>query len=255
MSATAPTAVKYPSRIISYDGFQLYAAPCPRRHEKLLPWIIQFCSRPENRWFAEVPVEYVDDRFNGYGLQKFIPNIDLAREMICDHHALEWFYLTDEQIQALHDQAKHLYGLIHARWICTSAGLTAMAQKIFRARRFGVCPRFHCKGMPLMPVGLSPLPNRHSVKLFCGRCVDVYNPPVEKRIDGAYFGPAFPSVFLVVHPNKDRRERFVKGEQTLFGFKIRGNRLDSGPHASNHHLKEDELNPKKETERAVQTDD
>jgi casein kinase II subunit beta len=159
--------------------------------------------------------------------------------MLCDHHSLEWYYLTDEQVQALHDQAKQLYGLIHARWICTNPGLEAMFKKVFRSRRYGVCPRFHCRGMPLMPVGLSPIPNRHSVKLFCPRCADLYR--ADQMIDGAYFGPAFPSVFLVAHPSKDGRRKFVKGEQKLFGFAIRANRLDEGPHASNHHLAEGEL--------------
>jgi casein kinase II subunit beta len=248
MSTKVVLAVKYPPRVISYDGFQLYASPCPCKHASLLPWITQFCVQPEHRWFAEVPLAYADDTFNYYGLQKSVPNYALVREMICDHHSLEWYYLNDEQVQALHDQAKHLYGLVHARWICTGAGLAAMQRKIFRRRRYGVCPRFHCKGMPLMPVGLSPLPNRHSVKLFCGRCVDVYTAPPEQKIDGAYFGPAFPSVFLVAYPNRDGRRRFRTGEQTLFGFAIRGNRLESGPHASNSHRHEDELNEREAPE-------
>jgi casein kinase II subunit beta len=236
-----PGPTRYPPRLITYDGFQIYAAACPSGHPSLLPWITQFCARPENRWFAEVPLAYAQDMFNSYGLQKYIPNHSLAREMMCDHHLPNWAFLDDEQIRAVHDQAKCLYGLIHARWICTGTGLRVMWRKIFKAKRFGVCPRFHCKGMPLMPVGLSPVPNRHSTKLFCARYADIYVAPPDRQIDGAFFGPAFASVFAIAFPHRDKRKHYVKGEQKLFGFAIRNNRLDLGPHGTNRHLEEDEL--------------
>jgi casein kinase II subunit beta len=240
--------VRYPPRLISYDGFLIYAAPCPSVHPSLLPWIKQFCAKPEHRWFAEVPLAYAQDTFNSYGIQDYLPNHALAREMMCDYHRPTWSALNDEQIQAVHDQAKHLYGLIHARWICTGDGLNTMRRKIFKARRFGICPRFHCKGMPLMPVGLSPVPKRHSVKLFCARCADIYFPPPDRQIDGAYFGPSFPSVFMIAFPHQDRRTKYIKGEQKLCGFPIRGNRLDSGPHGTNRHFEEDELDQEENNE-------
>jgi casein kinase II subunit beta len=118
-----------------------------------------------------------------------------------------------------------------------------MKIKSFKKRRFGTCPRFYCKEAPLLPVGLSPFPNRHSAKLFCPRCADVYKPPADKIVDGAHFGPAFPSVFLVNFPKYDGRKHFANGQRTVFGFRIHReqDRLEMGPHASNRHKDEDEL--------------
>jgi hypothetical protein len=49
-------------------------------------------------------------------------------------------------------------------------------------------------------------------------------------------------VLLVAFANKDVRRKFLKRDQTLFRFTIHNGLLDSGPHATNHHLDEDELN-------------
>jgi casein kinase II subunit beta len=119
-----------------------------------------------------------------------------------------------------------------------------MKEKIFQKRRYGVCPRFYCRAIPLMPMGTSPVPNRHSAKLFCSRCVDLYRPPPEKRFDGAHFGPAFPSVFLVNFPDFDGRRRFHPVEHRIFGFKIYRDPIALGPHATNDHRNEDELLPR-----------
>jgi casein kinase II subunit beta len=232
---------RFPPRIIEYDGFSIWAKPyqsCPEGHPS---WVKQFCQRRVNSWYVRIAFEYLNDRFNYYGLEGYVPNFRLARELITDTHSLEWRYLSDSAIIEIHEQGKQLYGLIHARWICTTRGLSLMRRKAFKKRRYGLCPRFYCRSVPLLPMGTSPIPNRHSAKLFCVRCADIYKPPPEKRFDGAHFGPAFPSVFLVICHDCDGRGRFFPPTHRIFGFKIYRGLDEVGPHASNVHRDEAEL--------------
>lgn len=104
-----------------------------------------------------------------------------------------------DQIEA---SARHLYGLIHARFIITTRGLGKMVEK-YKKFDFGRCPRVLCYGQPLLPVGLSDIPYQKAVKLYCQRCEDIYSPKSTRhgQIDGAYFGSTFPHMLLMVYPN------------------------------------------------------
>jgi len=73
----------------------------------------------------------------------------------------------------------------------------------FKRVDFGRCPRVLCQSQPLLPVGLSDIPYEKSVKLYCGRCEDVYSPKSSRHgsIDGAYFGTSFPHLLFMVYPH------------------------------------------------------
>ena len=60
-----------------------------------------------------------------------------------------------------------------------------------------------CQSQPLLPVGLTDVPYEKSVKLYCGRCEDIYSPKSSRHgsIDGAYFGTSFPHLLFLVYPN------------------------------------------------------
>jgi casein kinase II subunit beta len=51
----------------------------------------------------------------------------------------------------------------------------------YEKRSFGRCPRTLCHGTPALPLGLSPDLAKATVKLFCPRCEDVYDPPKTGR--------------------------------------------------------------------------
>jgi casein kinase II subunit beta len=59
-----------------------------------------------------------------------------------------------------------------------------------------------CNSQPLLPVGLTDIAYEESVKLYCGRCEDLYSPksPRHGCIDGAYFGTTFPHLLFLVYP-------------------------------------------------------
>ncbi|KAG6848422.1 hypothetical protein H0H93_000312 [Arthromyces matolae] len=139
------------------------------------------------------------DRFNLTGLNNEVTNYSQALDLITDNLDDE---IQDELRGSLDVQARLLYGLIHARWIVTARGLTKMIEKYKRAD-FGRCPRVFCQLQPLLPVGLTDIPYEKSVKLYCGRCEDLYSPKSTRHgsIDGAYFGTTFPHLLFLVYPS------------------------------------------------------
>jgi Casein kinase II regulatory subunit len=73
----------------------------------------------------------------------------------------------------------------------------------FKKADFGRCPRVLCHGQPLLPVGLTDTPYEKSVKLYCGRCEDIYSPKSTRHgsVDGAFFGTSFPHMMYLVYPS------------------------------------------------------
>ena len=123
--------------------------------------------------------------------------------------------------QIINEEAKILYGLIHARYILSTTGQFKMAAK-FKKRQFGCCNRTFCKKQPYLPVGLSVHRNVDSVKLFCPKCEQIYE-PLDKRyksIDGAYFGTAFPHLFFFVFPEYAPAKSNEKYKKQLYGYNI-----------------------------------
>jgi len=162
-------------------------------------WISWFLSTKGNEYFCEVEEEYILDRFNLTGLNTEVQNYAQALDLITDN--------LDDDIQeefrgSLDVQARLLYGLIHARWIVTVRGLAKMLEK-YKKADFGRCPRVLCQSQPLLPVGLTDVPFEKSVKLYCGRCEDIYSPKSSRHgsIDGAYFGTSFPHMFFLAYPH------------------------------------------------------
>ncbi|KAF4613689.1 hypothetical protein D9613_008031 [Agrocybe pediades] len=72
----------------------------------------------------------------------------------------------------------------------------------YKRADFGRCPRVLCASQPLLPVGLTDIPYEKSVKLYCGKCEDLYSPKSSRHgsIDGAYFGTTFPHLLFLVYP-------------------------------------------------------
>jgi len=162
-------------------------------------WISWFLSSKGNEYFCEVEEDYILDRFNLTGLNTEVANYSQALDLITDNLDDE---VHDELRGSLDVQARLLYGLIHARWVVTARGLTKMLEK-YKKVDFGRCPRVLCQSQPLLPVGLTDIPYEKSVKLYCGRCEDIYSPKSSRHgsIDGAYFGTSFPHLLFLCYPS------------------------------------------------------
>jgi len=162
-------------------------------------WISWFLSSKGNEYFCEVEEDYILDRFNLTGLNTEVANYSQALDLITDNLDDE---IHDELRGSLDVQARQLYGLIHARWVVTARGLTKMLEK-YKKVDFGRCPRVLCQAQPLLPVGLTDIAHEKSVKLYCGRCEDIYSPKSSRHgtIDGAYFGTSLPHLLFLCYPS------------------------------------------------------
>ncbi|KAK9474662.1 casein kinase II, regulatory subunit [Dipodascopsis tothii] len=182
-------------------------------------WVDWFLGTKGNEYFCEIDEEFIMDRFNLTGLNTEVAYYQYAIDLITDSFDHE---CNDDIREQIERSARHLYGLIHARYILTQRGLQKMLDK-YKNSDFGKCPRVHCNLNPLLPVGLSDVPHSLPVKLFCMRCEDIYNPKSNRHasIDGAYFGSSFPGVLFQVYPHlvpsKNDGERYVSA---IFGFKV-----------------------------------
>lgn len=118
--------------------------------------------------------------------------------------------------------AEILYGLVHSRFIITNRGLELMAEKFRQC--FGTCPRVGCNRQRLIPIGQSDQPQQFSVKLYCGKCNDIFSPePKSSSLDGAYFGTTFAHMFFMQYP--DLKPERIDGISKMyvpriFGFRV-----------------------------------
>ena len=87
---------------------------------------------------------------------------------------------------------------------------------------FGKCPRVDCKQEHLLPMGMSDVANTQTVKLYCAKCEDIYNPKSSRHstIDGAYFGTSFHNIIFQVYPALVPDKSIRRYEPKIFGFKV-----------------------------------
>lgn len=178
----------------------------------------QFISSRGNEYFCEIDEDYLTDRFNLTGLNTEVSYYQYALDLVTDVFDLD---CDDDMREQIEKSARHLYGLVHARYIVTTRGLGKMLEK-FKKAEFGKCPRVFCDAHPLLPTGQNDNPGLTSVKLYCGKCEDLYNPKSSRHasIDGAYFGTSFHNILLQVYPQALPMKTTRRYEPKCFGFKV-----------------------------------
>ncbi|KAH6561795.1 hypothetical protein BASA50_004222 [Batrachochytrium salamandrivorans] len=181
-------------------------------------WVEWFLSLRGNEFFCEVDEEYILDRFNLAGLNTEVKYYHQAFELVTDSLEEELDTATWDEVEK---SARHLYGLVHARFITTSRGLSKMFEK-FKATEFGRCPRVLCHNQAVLPIGLVDTCGSKGVKLYCPRCEDVYSPPSKKHavVDGAYFGTSLPHLLVQMFPNISPSKTSERYVPRIFGFKV-----------------------------------
>lgn len=180
------------------------------------------------------------DRFNLTGLNTEVSYYQYALDLVTDVFDLD---ADDDLREQIEKAARHLYGLVHARYIVTTRGLAKMVSwrawtsehlspdhpelipsqlDKYKKCDFGKCPRVLCEGHPLLPMGQHDLPNMSTVKLYCPKCEDIYNPKSSRHasIDGAYFGTSFHSILFQVYPALNPEKSLRRYEPRIYGFKV-----------------------------------
>ena len=89
----------------------------------------QFISSRGNEYFCEIDEEYLTDRFNLTGLNTEVHYYQHALDLVNDAFDLD---CDDEMREAIEKSARHLYGLVHARYIVTTRGLAKMVSATHR---------------------------------------------------------------------------------------------------------------------------
>ncbi|KAJ5489338.1 Casein kinase II subunit beta-2 [Penicillium diatomitis] len=181
-------------------------------------WRDWFVSSRGNEYFCEIDEDYLTDRFNLTGLNTEVSYYQHALDLVTDVFDLE---AEDDLREQIEKSARHLYGLVHARYIVTTRGLAKMLDK-YKKCDFGKCPRVLCDGHPLLPMGQHDLPNMSTVKLYCPKCEDIYNPKSSRHasIDGAYFGTSFHSILFQVYPALLPEKSLRRYEPKIYGFRV-----------------------------------
>ncbi|KAF2401371.1 casein kinase-like protein subunit II beta [Trichodelitschia bisporula] len=181
-------------------------------------WRDWFISSRGNEYFCEIDEDYLNDRFNLTGLNTEVQYYQYALDLVTDVFDLD---CEDDMREQIEKSARHLYGLVHARYIVTTRGLSKMLEK-YKKGEFGKCPRVMCHQQPLLPMGQHDTPNISAVKLYCAKCEDIYNPKSARHssIDGAYFGTSFHNILFQVYPTVAPVKSIRRHEPKVFGFRV-----------------------------------
>ncbi|SPN97815.1 probable Ckb-2 casein kinase II subunit beta-2 [Cephalotrichum gorgonifer] len=181
-------------------------------------WRDWFLSSRGNEYFCEIDEEYIMDRFNLTGLNTEVQYYQHALDLVTDAFDVD---CDDKMRDAVEKSARHLYGLVHARYIVTTRGLARMLEK-YKKAEFGKCPRVACNSHPLLPMALSDVSNVKPVKLYCAKCEDIYNPKSARHsgIDGAYFGTSFHNILFQVYPALAPTKSTDRYVPRVYGFKV-----------------------------------
>ena len=149
----------------------------------------------DTNWLCQIDDEYLNSSVSVYGLNDKVENFTKALKIIRGNRKFLETLPRSEQTKILKD-SNILFGLLHARYICTDDGAEEMLEK-YQNGLFGQCPRYLCHDQKLLPIGMSSDYGVSQVKLFCPSCCEVYD--CDQKIDGAFFGPDFPVYFMKVH--------------------------------------------------------
>jgi casein kinase II subunit beta len=163
-----------------------------------IPWIKWFTSLPGHEFLCEVSEDYLSDDFNLEGIADKVPHFEEAMELIVDIGPMGDF--TNEEMQAIQLSAGVIYCLIHYRYLLSREGQRYLMRRYLNSE-FGFCPRTLCFEHPVLPVGISLKPSVSSFKLFCPRCMDIYNPIKNVSLDGCSFGMT--PAHLLVHSSPE----------------------------------------------------
>ena len=170
-------------------------------------------------WLLNVPEDFISDTFNVFGLSDQFPAFNLCCDVITGKTSVHAFVHNDQK--KIIELLPSVYGMIHQRFLLTNEGLEGVRKKFIK-QIFGNCPRFECNSQPLLPIGLSSKIGVATVKTFCPRCREIFEPRPKNSLDGAYFGPNMPHVFLdEMRLTTRERKKFRPFVHTAFGFKLR----------------------------------
>jgi len=213
-------------------------------------WIKKFCLK--NDFYIEVPLSFVEDpmTYNSIYNKFDSPYTEEAMKLISSTTFNDYNNnnnnnnnnnkLPDETIKKIDKVAQNLYNLLHVRYIETIEGLKTMKQR-YESGIYGQCPRIYCRGHNLLPIGLHDRPGRSSVKCYCPKCQELYQPNSfrHRRMDGVAFGTSLPHLLLQRFPELYSEISKDKYIPKIYGFRIDKDNSDDDNNNNNNNETED----------------
>lgn len=197
-------------------------------------WIRNLRLSPGHQYLFEVPVSFLEDPVTANAVLHDIGQhappkeetqitssvvesaVLLLRGKIRNVHAH-----TETETAEIEEMARKIYGLYHARYCVSNAGLKSV-KGIFEKGGYGRCQRVCCDAFPLLPVGLDDDPGLATTKCFCAKCRELYEPPQEELnlLDGSNFGSSLPHLFFHRYLKLAPTRSNVTYVPRIFGFKL-----------------------------------
>lgn len=182
-----------------------------------LEWKDYFLQDPGNSWFVDISPDFVNDRFNLFGLQNEITHFNICADIISGKIKKE--SVDPKYRSEVNKNLPIVYGMIHARYIMSPEGMDKFQDK-YEKRVFGTCPRVNCREEPLLPIGKSTHCEVDTVKLYCPCCRKVYMPRPIKNLDGAFWGPDAAHLLIDKMKIIDHCLNYKQFKVQAFGFEI-----------------------------------
>lgn len=185
---------------------------------KEFPNIDLILSSRVGRYFCEIDRDYIVDKFNLTGFTQDLPDFERCYRSLLSPTPT----LAAKEDDSVFCELVQAYGMIHNRFIMTSAGVQSMQRKFINGA-FGFCPRYHCRRQNFLPVGLSSVLGDECVVMYCANCEDIFRFPQSIFLDGAFYGTSFPLFFLLSFPEFIPKSRGVNYVPKVFGFQLKEN--------------------------------
>ncbi|CAB9516125.1 kinase II subunit beta [Seminavis robusta] len=147
----------------------------------------------------------------------------------------------EEPSSIVHYAAEILYCLVHARFVTTPRGLDTIRSRMIihgshsiNQPLFGRCPRLGCRGMPLLPCGLSDdydpddQPQSSRAKRYCCNCQETFHFWDSKVQGCAWAGKSLCHLLLLVYGKKELFPSHFATDSTDNSADIRRTHADSG---------------------------
>jgi casein kinase II subunit beta len=177
-------------------------------------WVSNFLSHPEGSFFVSIDTGFISSTSQTPEIRSYFSPSVLTGAVAT--------ILGTEKSSKYDAQARHLYGLLHRRFLSTSDGMLQMVDR-FRSHSFPGCPRALCHGFTCLPCALTDDDNdKAAVYLFCPNCTDfyAYQAPADLFIPAIYFGKKWIHHLMNEHPEIVPTEKPEAFEPLLFGYRV-----------------------------------
>ena len=186
-------------------------------------WVHRFCATPGHEFYSEIPMSFIRDPVTTATVCDSIdsPYVKYAIKILNGEIDTQAGLYSKSKTIAIETVTEELYNLLHGRYVLTDDGLKSVRAK-YDDGVYGQCLRVFCRGHHLLPIGLHDHQGESTVKCFCPKCRDIYNPQMlrNRSTDGAAFGTSLPHLMLQRMPELATTRPTDSYVPRLFGFKI-----------------------------------